>query len=359
MISEIINILHYFCISNLFFLLVLFGWRYRYDKRTRLGALFILCILCYIILSLDPNSVLPFPVRVVLFFGLIALPFFFWMLSSAVFEDHFVPKPWHWSLLFGKELISAIAVFPVFDKINLRGPIESESVLSRVFIPTLLSLGFVIAAIIRTYSGKKDDLVETRRRFREFHILITGTVISFGIFSRLFLRGQELSDILDLINVVLAWILILAFMHLVLELKEGLVNDELNSSEEEKIVHVDPVLRKKIISAFEESKLYRIEGLTIGQLAEEIDVQEYKIRRLINQGMGFRNFPDFLNRYRIQEACEVLLDSEKDDLPIIRIAMDLGYQSLGPFNRAFKELTGVTPTEFRKSRSNGLANPVF
>jgi AraC-like DNA-binding protein len=35
-------------------------------------------------------------------------------------------------------------------------------------------------------------------------------------------------------------------------------------------------------------------------------------------------------------------------VPNITIAMDAGFQSLGPFNRAFKALTGVTPTEYRR-----------
>jgi len=35
-------------------------------------------------------------------------------------------------------------------------------------------------------------------------------------------------------------------------------------------------------------------------------------------------------------------------VPVITIAMDAGFQSLGPFNRAFKATTGVTPTEYRR-----------
>ncbi|TGK00034.1 AraC family transcriptional regulator [Leptospira langatensis] len=352
MISEITNILHLFCLSNLIFIIGFLGWKYYYDLRIRIAGGFAVGIICYILLCLDPEFKIPYSVRIFLFAGLITLPFFFWMISLAIFEDHFEPKAWHWLLLIGKLLISAWLVYPVLDQINMRGPIGSASVLAHVIIPTLLSLAFVVAAIIRIYSGRKDDLIETRRRLREVHILMTGSVISFNMFSHLILRGRVLSEILDLANVILAWGLILAFMYLVFELKEGLVDPKPEEIEdkEEKAVYADPALRKKLVSAFEESKLYRKEGLTIGQLAEDLEVQEYKLRRLINQAMGFRNFPDFLNRYRIQEACEILLAPEKDEIPIIRIAMDLGYQSLGPFNRAFKELTGVTPTEFRKNR---------
>ena len=52
--------------------------------------------------------------------------------------------------------------------------------------------------------------------------------------------------------------------------------------------------------------------------------------------------------YRIPEAQQVLADPEQVRKPVLTIALDLGYGSLGPFNRAFKATTGQTPTEFRQ-----------
>jgi len=47
-----------------------------------------------------------------------------------------------------------------------------------------------------------------------------------------------------------------------------------------------------------------------------------------------------------------LADPAQEAVPILTIAMDAGFQSLGPFNRAFKATTGVTPTEYRKSKAS-------
>jgi len=55
----------------------------------------------------------------------------------------------------------------------------------------------------------------------------------------------------------------------------------------------------------------------------------------------------FLNRYRIDEAKTALADSSQKDVPVLTIGMDAGFRSLGPFNRAFKADTGLTPTGFR------------
>jgi AraC-like DNA-binding protein len=47
-----------------------------------------------------------------------------------------------------------------------------------------------------------------------------------------------------------------------------------------------------------------------------------------------------------------LADPAQAEVPVITIAMDTGFQSLGPFNRAFKAVTGVTPTEYRRLKVN-------
>ena len=96
-----------------------------------------------------------------------------------------------------------------------------------------------------------------------------------------------------------------------------------------------------------DDRIYRQEGMTIGTLATKLTVPEYKLRRLINQRLGYRNFV-FLNNHRIEEAKAALADPSQAEVPVITIAMDAGFQSLGPFNRAFKATTGVTPTEYRR-----------
>jgi AraC-like DNA-binding protein len=101
--------------------------------------------------------------------------------------------------------------------------------------------------------------------------------------------------------------------------------------------------------------VHREPNLTIAALAERMALPEHRLRRLINQGLGHRNFSAFLNGYRLADAKRWLADPAQADTPIVTIAMDAGFQSLGPFNRAFKADTGVTPTEYRRSRSRPAA----
>lgn len=102
------------------------------------------------------------------------------------------------------------------------------------------------------------------------------------------------------------------------------------------------------LNAFMAAGGWRREGLTIGQVATEVGEPEHRVRRLINQGLGHRNFADFVNSYRIGAAQARLADPAEARTTIAAIAFDLGYGSLGPFNRAFREATGSTPTEWRR-----------
>jgi AraC-like DNA-binding protein len=93
---------------------------------------------------------------------------------------------------------------------------------------------------------------------------------------------------------------------------------------------------------------WRREGLTIGALARELDIPEHRLRRLINNRLGHRNFADFLNAHRIEAAKRRLSDPREARTTVAAIAFDLGYGSLGPFNRAFRTATGASPTEWRR-----------
>lgn len=100
-------------------------------------------------------------------------------------------------------------------------------------------------------------------------------------------------------------------------------------------------------------RVYREEGLTIGTLALRLGLPEHRLRRLINQGLGQRNFNQYLNGFRLADACTALADPARQQVPVLTIALDAGFQSLGPFNRAFKAATGSTPSDYRRQALGG------
>jgi AraC-like DNA-binding protein len=130
---------------------------------------------------------------------------------------------------------------------------------------------------------------------------------------------------------------------------------EIRTHSSETVVAESSAADQKLIDALmrlmSDERIYRHDNVTIGTLATRLAIPEYRLRRLINQRLGYRNFNVFLNEHRIAEAKAALADPSQAEVPVITIAMDAGFQSLGPFNRAFKATTGVTPTEYRRLKA--------
>ena len=58
------------------------------------------------------------------------------------------------------------------------------------------------------------------------------------------------------------------------------------------------------------------------------------------------SFTDYVNRCRISEACYILQNSSQT---ILQTAYDCGFDSLRSFNRNFKNIMGVTPSEYQSN----------
>ncbi|NOX49205.1 MAG: AraC family transcriptional regulator, partial [Gammaproteobacteria bacterium] len=107
---------------------------------------------------------------------------------------------------------------------------------------------------------------------------------------------------------------------------------------------------ERIRHALESEKVYRQMGLSVHQLAEHLALPQYRLRNLIHNHMGFRNFNNLLHHYRIAEVCEALEDVGQNTTPVLTLALSAGYQSIAPFNRAFRQQHGLTPTQYRQSK---------
>lgn len=213
----------------------------------------------------------------------------------------------------------------------------------------------LIADLFRTaVAGRADDLVELRRTVRLWFPLLVaaqaGGILALELVTG---RGSGNHDPrIQLINALLILALTLFAGKALLRTEtELLVRTEDSPAPEPNEPQLSPseaVLREKLDAAMA-AGFYRTPGLSIAGLAEHLGTPEHRLRALINQRLGHRNFSAFLNRYRIAEAKALLADRTHVDLPVLTIAMDLGYNSLPPFNRAFRAETGQSPTDYRRA----------
>jgi len=105
---------------------------------------------------------------------------------------------------------------------------------------------------------------------------------------------------------------------------------------------------RQMLAAFEREHMYREPGLTIRLLAQRLDMPEHRLRVAINGHLGFKNYSAFLNHYRLREVAQRLRDPASAHLPILTIALDAGFGSLAPFNRAFRDAFGLAPSDYRR-----------
>jgi AraC-like DNA-binding protein len=105
-------------------------------------------------------------------------------------------------------------------------------------------------------------------------------------------------------------------------------------------------LAMRIIGILRDERLYASANFKLADLARRLSEPEYKVSRSITAVLAFANFNRLINHHRI-ECAKGMLSAPGSDTPILLIAFDCGFASLGPFNRAFKDATGVTPRVFR------------
>jgi AraC-like DNA-binding protein len=219
-------------------------------------------------------------------------------------------------------------------------------------VPNILfSFILVLHSLYIAYKEKDSDLVILRIDVRKFHIFIIGIFIIWMFLYYLVFRPLSYTEIFNLVNAVLIMILCIVFFLFGYPYL-SLLTEEDNPKKVDKTLQYEfsQDILNKVMEMFEVKEIYKEEGLTIRKLSEYMNMQEYKLRNIINKGLGYKNFNDLLNSYRIKKAKELLLNTNDKDLSITRIALEVGYPNAAAFNRAFKQFTGLTPSEFRKKK---------
>ena len=341
-------------------LLVLGVYIFLYHRQSALGVLSLCLVLTLIsgLIGEGLNSVVNSEDPTLLIYITMALNrignvamVLTWLLALKLFDDSFEIRKVHtgiWVLAVTSLIVRSIGSFYAHYGIEL-------SVLT-YFVTwgysQLVLLGFSLSAIYVAIRGFRIDLIIERRHERVIFVICAATLLLLMAGNRSVWVFGAISEGVTSAVVPLPPVLYSIYAYFVMVglflWKFRLVNLSAFRSPTRPLIASERELCAQIKAAMEEQKLYHEFGLTVAQLAEHVGSQEYLVRRAINKHMGYRNFSEFLNHYRITESVELLTDSDE---PITNVGLEVGYATLSTFYKAFKNMHDVTPKQYRALHS--------
>ena len=274
----------------------------------------------------------------------------FWLFCSVLFEDEPKIPPWRF----------AVPAFVLAQWIPgaLLPPGETRAVAWWLF--AAVSLAIHVHILLMAWRGWRTDLIERRRHLRgpiavaATAYMLIQTLCDFGLG-----KGPVLSSMVQTVALVLLGIgsalaLLRAEPALVQASPAPGEAPAPKPAEPLDLTPADRLVLARLDKAMNQNEVWRGEDLSIGTLAALVGAPEHRLRKLINGTLGHRNFADYVNGRRIEAAKIAHADPEQALKSVSTIAYELGFASLGPFNRAFRAATGVTPTAWRQEATPAL-----
>ncbi len=324
-------------------LLGLWSWLLLRDHRNvlaaRIGVLMNLAITCYLIITAGGTWRFSLAGLVVAM-GAGATPGLFWLFAKAWFNDE---KRIGWGSI-------VLVLLAATNMLVMQLTFIEGGLVNRVtgVIFRLGMLAFAGAGLWEAWRGRSGDLVEGRRRLRPRIVAaVGGYVIIIAITEIAVFNAAAPRWIIGIVGSSIVFITFLFCAAMFGMRQTDLFGTVGGAKPAGSKPPADDLLAQKLRDHMNREMAWRDETLSIAALAAQLGEQEYRLRRVINGQLGHRNFAAFLNGYRLAEVKAALADPSQREVPIITIALDAGFGSLGPFNRAFREAEAMTPSEFR------------
>ena len=254
-----------------------------------------------------------------------------------IFEDHLPIPAWLFAVVAFDLLVSAFYYLDLFG--------FGQTASSGQFTAAVKLILATIAVYI-VLRSRQDDLLPRRAQLRLF---LVGSIIWSNV-PILAIQLLESSQLLMYANLLVACVLFFNATVILLAFIKLNPDFELTRKPQRKTGEEQDPLLDSIVEIMEEGRLYAEQNLRLNDLADRLGLSEFQLRNKINGLLGYRNFNQFVNHYRIQEACRILGQDEKP--AILSLSMDVGFGSISAFNAAFRAQTNMSPSQYRESIIN-------
>lgn len=310
----------------------LFWWPKPHRLTVLCGTALTAATIAFNLLGFAPAA----PARPLLAVAATTAPFWFWAVIQLLFEDRtrFAVPVW-----LALVALTALAIATQFCDPAWR-PVPAST--ARV-----LGVGLVVHAAYTVLKGRRTDLVTGRLHLR--NRLFAVLCITIAVFVTATVLAPLIGTIKPNNTAAMAAVALfqLGACYLLLSPRLALVPPPAAAVPAIPLSPPPSPEAARLIACMERDKPWHDPALTIAGLATLLALPEYRLRRLINETLGHRNFAAFLNSYRLAAAADALRADPKR--PILTVALEHGFGSIGPFNRAFREQYGTTPTDWRRT----------
>jgi len=324
-----------------------------------LAAILVIFSLCIVLhsLSYSENELfVPHHSGIVgILFFLVGPLFYFYVKALTANQPGFRKEDTLHLLPFFLGMISLIASYLQFIDRD-EGHLVQEIILTLLVFQTLSYIIFVIAAL-RKHSRRIQETFSSIEKINLnwLRFLIIGYTLTWLISLTLegFGGNQQSWDY--------GWLFVSAFMYAIryLGLKQPEIfsggfgeNASQKSGQKKKYEkstltsEASDAYYQKLKAVMKTEKPFLQSDLTMPGLAKQLSISPHHLSRVINEKFQ-QNFFEFINRCRVEEAKQMLLDPQSQHLNIAAIGLEAGFNSISAFNAAFKKHAGMTPSQFR------------
>lgn len=217
---------------------------------------------------------------------------------------------------------------------NKRGDFLSSAIYLSVFVHLGIYLCGIYYYLIKKYSSSHVQLVTWYRN------ITLGVTVIWSLFVGIFFRWIPFY----ILGAISFSFLIYLFSYLLLKKHtfslEKYGNSNMNKATSVKVLN-------QIKTLFEKEEYFMQEDISLASLAEKLQIAPRELSQVINENEN-KNFSEFVNYYRIKKAKTLLIDPKYMEEKIATIAYDSGFGNVTSFNLAFKAITNITPSQYRR-----------
>ncbi|WP_413701922.1 helix-turn-helix domain-containing protein [Psychromonas sp. KJ10-10] len=110
------------------------------------------------------------------------------------------------------------------------------------------------------------------------------------------------------------------------------------------------LLLKRLEEYTKNERPYLDANLTVDKLANQSHIPRHYLTQIFSEQLN-KNFYLYINEYRVNKVKRLLNEPENNNMTLLEIAYESGFNSKSTFNSIFKKVTKMTPSQYKKNKS--------